>query len=282
LSRRYHRYTRIAPRQTRPDVVPSKRRRIAETIGGILLLLVLVWAGITTGAGGVGIVILLLVGIVWVIVMVIVMAVRAVMSSVVRCRHGVRGARSFPSRCPECAREIAEREAKQKAEAEQRAEDEKRRRQAIYAEYRARIRLPGYLYTMDPYEFEHLVCEVFRRRGYEVKETPKSGDDGVDGLLRKEGKLYLLQCKRVKKGVGAPVVRDFYGAMTHERATGGFLVTTGRTTEAARNWAKGKPITILELEKFSDMVRESFPENEIVPDDWQLRVHLDQFPPPRV
>jgi restriction endonuclease Mrr len=174
--------------------------------------------------------------------------------------------------CAQCAREAERRQAKLKAEADRQAAEDLSRRQREYDEYRSRIRLPRYLSLMDPYEFEHLVCEVFRRRGYKVQETPASGDDGVDGFLRSQGKLYLLQCKRVKGGVGAPVVRDLYGAMTHESADGGFLVTTGSASDSARRWASGKPIEIIELGKLSDMVRSTFPENEVVPDSFQPAV----------
>ena len=204
----------------------------------------------------------------------------ALQGRIIRCPHGVRGARRYISRCTQCTLEATERDAQRKAEADRRAAEDVARRQRAFAEYRAHVRLPAYLVTMNPYEFEHLVCEVFRRQGYNVRETPKSGDDGVDGFLKKEGKLYLLQCKRVKGGIGAPIVRDLYGAMMHEGATGGFLVTTGHATESARKWASRKPIKILELVEFTDMVRVSFPEAELVPDGWQMSVHLDQYRPP--
>jgi restriction endonuclease Mrr len=205
----------------------------------------------------------------------VIVVVRFIRRRLIRCRHGARGAHGNPSLCPECAMEATERQALRRAEADRQASAEARRRQKEYDEYRARIRLPRFLALMNPYEFEHLVCEVYRRRGYEVKETPKSGDEGIDGFLRSEGKLYLLQCKRVKGGVGAPVVRDLYGAMVHEGAAGGILVTTGTATESARKWALGKPIEIVELNGFCDMVRSTFRENEVVPSSFQPWVRTE-------
>ena len=44
-------------------------------------------------------------------------------------------------------------------------------------------------------QFELLVGEAFRRQGYAVQEAGLAGADrGIDLLLRKEGKLPLVQC----------------------------------------------------------------------------------------
>ena len=59
-------------------------------------------------------------------------------------------------------------------------------------------------------EFEELVAEAFRREGYRVVENSKVGaDGGVDVRLRKDGKLFLVQCKNWNRNkVGVGVVRD--------------------------------------------------------------------------
>ena len=45
-------------------------------------------------------------------------------------------------------------------------------------------------------EFEQLVGEAYRRRGYKVIENTTAGpDDGVDLVLKKDGSLTLVQCK---------------------------------------------------------------------------------------
>lgn len=48
-------------------------------------------------------------------------------------------------------------------------------------------------------EFEELVSEAFRRKGYFVLENPDKGPDGgVDLRLRKNGQLVFVQCKHWK------------------------------------------------------------------------------------
>ena len=87
-------------------------------------------------------------------------------------------------------------------------------------------------------EFELLVGEGFRLRGYQVVETGGGGaDGGVDLVLTKPGKnggeKFLVQCKQWRAfKVGVDVVRELYGVMAARGATGGFVVTSGRFTEA--------------------------------------------------
>jgi len=75
-------------------------------------------------------------------------------------------------------------------------------------------------------EFEELVGEAYRRQGYRVTETGGGGaDGGVDLILRKNGEHLLVQCKnwRMDK-VGVKVVRELYGVVAAEGATGGIVI----------------------------------------------------------
>lgn len=69
------------------------------------------------------------------------------------------------------------------------------------------------LNNMSWQEFEALVGEAFRHKGYVVTETGGGGaDGGVDLILRKGGENFLVQCKQWKAyKVGVDVVRELYG-----------------------------------------------------------------------
>ena len=181
------------------------------------------------------------------------------------CVHGTTGAFRDYSRCDACLREAAAREEERRlAYAQQMAKTEQQRQKA-YADYVARVRSSEYLRQMDPRGFEHLICNVYRRIGFLVEETPYSGDSGIDGYMRREGKLYLLQCKRVKGSVGRPVLQQLYGCMNDHQAAGGVVVTTGSVSGQARRWARGKKIEIVEMNRPVAMVRDTFPEGGVVP-----------------
>jgi restriction system protein len=107
---------------------------------------------------------------------------------------------------------------------------------------------PQSLERMTWREFEELVGEAFRMKGYAVTETGGGGaDGGVDLVLRKDGKTYLVQCKQWKAlTVPVTTVRELYGLMVHHAAAGGFVVTSGRFTAEAQAFARGKNIELVD------------------------------------
>ncbi len=115
------------------------------------------------------------------------------------------------------------------------------------------------LYALDPRAFEHFVGDLFTRRGYAVEVRGRAGDLGVDLAVRgPDGRLAIVQCKRYRHQVGPEIVRELFGTMIHERAYHGFLVTTAEISDAARQWATGKPITLIDgtaLSGLSDDLR---------------------------
>lgn len=97
-------------------------------------------------------------------------------------------------------------------------------------------------------EFEELVSELFRRRGFAVSHSGRAGPDGgVDIELARGGERFLVQCKhwRARK-VPVMTVRELYGAMTAAQAAGGFVVTSGEFTADARAFAEGRNIELID------------------------------------
>jgi restriction system protein len=110
---------------------------------------------------------------------------------------------------------------------------------------------------MSWHEFELLVGEGFRLQGYQVVETGGSGaDGGVDLILRKGGEKHLVQCKQWRAyKVGVQVVRELYGAMAAYGAASGFVVTSGRFTEDAQAFAKGRNLKLMDGEALFALIR---------------------------
>lgn len=108
-------------------------------------------------------------------------------------------------------------------------------------------------------EFEMLVGEAFRRKGYMVTETGGGGaDGGVDLVLRKGGEKFLVQCKKWRAfNVGVSVVRELYGAMAAEGATGGFVVTSGVFSEDAKAFARGRNVELIDGAELKWMIDEA-------------------------
>lgn len=171
------------------------------------------------------------------------------------CQHGVAYAKRSSEKCPQCVAlkaQCEETERQQQALEDERYERERARQEREFAES---LRREEFLRRMDPVEFERLVCRLYSKMGYEVKTTPKTGDQGADGFLSKDGAKFILQCKRVQGSVGQPILRDLLGTITHFECQGGIVVTTGAVSSAAREWARGKPIELVELDELQALLQ---------------------------
>ena len=113
------------------------------------------------------------------------------------------------------------------------------------------------LNDMSWQQFEALVGEAFRHKGYSVTETGGGGaDGGVDLVLKRAGETFLVQCKQWKAyKVGVTTVRELYGVMAAQGATGGFVVTSGVFTDEARAFAEGRNIELVNGRALHTLIR---------------------------
>jgi len=106
------------------------------------------------------------------------------------------------------------------------------------------------LATMEWQDFEHLVRELLEREfGADVRITQASRDRGVDAVAFDpdpiKGGKYVIQAKRYVNTVDVSSVRDLFGTLMNEGANRGILVTTSNYGRDAHEFAKDKPITLL-------------------------------------
>ncbi|MCC6261914.1 MAG: restriction endonuclease [Anaerolineales bacterium] len=127
------------------------------------------------------------------------------------------------------------------------------------------------LMELTPFEFENLVNNLFDRIGFDSKSTQASRDGGVDVVAFDPrpilGGKVVIQAKRYKNVVGVSAVRDLYGTMINEGANKGILVATSHYGKDAYEFAKDKPIELIDgggllylLEENGVKARIIFPE----------------------
>jgi len=106
------------------------------------------------------------------------------------------------------------------------------------------------LMELNPFEFENLVNNLFDLIGFQTKQTRSSKDGGVDAIAYDPrpilGGKIIIQAKRYKNVVGVSAVRDLYGTMLNEGANKGILVTTSHYGPDAYEFAKDKPIEMID------------------------------------
>jgi restriction system protein len=102
------------------------------------------------------------------------------------------------------------------------------------------------LQRLSPAQFEEWCAHRLREQGFVVSVVGGQGDHGIDLIAERDGIRTAVQCKRWfgVRSVGEPQIRDLLGAMQHERAANGLVLTTGRYSDAAVKWVQGKPIRL--------------------------------------
>lgn len=102
-------------------------------------------------------------------------------------------------------------------------------------------------------DFEHLIRELFSKyfssENAEVKVTQASRDGGVDAVAFDpdpiKGGKYIIQAKRYNIVVPVAAVRELYGVVVSEGADKGILVTTSDFGSDSLEFAKDKPISLI-------------------------------------
>lgn len=103
-------------------------------------------------------------------------------------------------------------------------------------------------------ELEILIADYFVREGFIVREQ---GGKAVDMVIEKADRRFLVQCKHWRNAaVDAREVRDVFGHMAATGAAGAFLITSGRFTPAAVEYASGKRIELVDGNGLARMVEE--------------------------
>ena len=112
-------------------------------------------------------------------------------------------------------------------------------------------------------DFEQLVAQLFEwefaKEGVEVRVTRVSRDRGVDAVLFDpdplRGGKFVLQAKRYTNPVDVAAVRDLYGTVVNEGANRGILITTSSYGPDSYEFAKNKPISLVDGPNLLEMLR---------------------------
>jgi HJR/Mrr/RecB family endonuclease len=189
------------------------------------------------------------------------------------CPHGIKGGLRLEL-CSTCI------EAKQRAEYEQQKRIEAQAEQAhirlaakeLTESETARLAksiVPSLddLRRISPQRFEDEIACLFERLGYKVQQTPYTNDLGRDAILEKDGKKYLLECKRYGETntIGRPHLQKFHSAIVSDGALGGFFVTTGTFTTGAKKHATKIGILLIdgvELVRYLTKTKQPSPDAE--------------------
>jgi restriction system protein len=130
------------------------------------------------------------------------------------------------------------------------------------------------LMELSPTEFEGLITNLFATMGLDTRQTRPSRDGGVDCVAFDTRPIFggkvVIQAKRYKNTVGVSAVRDLFGTVQNEGASKGILVTTSGYGKAAFEFAKGKPLELLDGGNLLYLLAEhaSIDARIVMPEGW--------------
>ena len=102
------------------------------------------------------------------------------------------------------------------------------------------------LKKLDPYDFERYIAKLYKELGYKVEQTSRTNDGGKDIILKKDGIVYFVECKRyTDKTVGRPELQKLIGACSPVGAKPIF-VTTSRYNQNALKYARESGVQLID------------------------------------
>lgn len=93
-------------------------------------------------------------------------------------------------------------------------------------------------------EFEDFVCELFKKFGYQTRQTQTTGDYGVDVIAEKDKEKIAIQTKRYQGSVSLNAVQEVVAGMSYYNCTKGMVITNSDYTSSAINLAKKNNIEL--------------------------------------
>lgn len=106
---------------------------------------------------------------------------------------------------------------------------------------------------LDGFAFEQLIGDLFRKAGYKVKVTKKTGDQGADIIVEKDGVSTAIQTKKYSGGVGNKAVQEIVAAMKFYDCDKAMVITTGDFTKGAYELASRNGVQLIDREALNDL-----------------------------
>ena len=119
-------------------------------------------------------------------------------------------------------------------------------------------------WTLDGWQFEQEVANVFRINGYNAKVTKGSGDGGVDIILKRNGRTSIVQCKHYQNPVPPEPIRALWGCKDDFGADEVILVASSGITDMGARFVQNKPnFKVLNLDDIIIMGNKAQSENKL-------------------
>lgn len=107
---------------------------------------------------------------------------------------------------------------------------------------------------LDGVEFENILSILFAKMGYMVQTTPRSGDQGADLLLEKNGYKTVVQAKRYTKKLDNTSVQEVVAAKYHYQYDDAMVVTNNYFTTGAKELAATNQVKLIDRDVLQQLL----------------------------
>ena len=108
---------------------------------------------------------------------------------------------------------------------------------------------------MKGHDFEELMKEVYTLLGYKVEQTKKSGDQGIDLIIKKHFKRIGVQLKRYSGTVGNSAVQEAVAGKRYYKLDKVCVLTSSNFTKSAIELAKANKVELLDRSELSQLLK---------------------------
>jgi HJR/Mrr/RecB family endonuclease len=118
----------------------------------------------------------------------------------------------------------------------------------VAAQERERLRRQEqYWRGLSGLAFENELARLFRGLGYTVSQTPRTGDGGVDLILRKDDRVTVVQCKAHDKKIPIGVARELVASIQDFNAHDAIIACLEGVTKPVQQYIATKPIRVIDV-----------------------------------
>ena len=101
--------------------------------------------------------------------------------------------------------------------------------------------------------FENHCKEILKENGWKVKETPNTGDQGVDLIASIDYLRICIQCKNHKKAIGNTAVQEISAGKLYWKGTHAVLVSKSGFTKSAQKLARANKVKLINDSELKDL-----------------------------
>ena len=101
--------------------------------------------------------------------------------------------------------------------------------------------------------FENHCMEILKQNGWNVKETPNTGDQGVDLIASMDNLRICIQCKDHIKVVGNKAVQEISAGRIYWKGTHAVLVSKSGFTKSAQKLARANEVKLISDSELKDL-----------------------------